>query len=210
MIKAPGSTDVTTYVSLELAADGAPAIGLTPANFDLSYVRTRAAPSTKVDATACASVDAAHVDNTVIEVSATDHPGVYRVDWPDAAFVEGVDEVILSVEVATARPASTRVQISVDVNVHQINKSIVAAQLQALAALAIYSGEVGSATSTTITDAGLTSGETNNYVGRVVLIGGGAMQYQGAKILAFNPGTDTLTVDPMTAVPAAAVPYLIV
>lgn len=97
-----GSTDVTTYVKIRLAADGTGATGLTPANFDLQYVRYRESPSTKVDATACAATNAAHSDNTVIEIDATDQPGVYRVDWPDAAFAPGAYSVVLTVKVATA------------------------------------------------------------------------------------------------------------
>lgn len=107
----PGSTDVTTYFSLRLAATGAEATGLTVTNFDLQYVRSGAAPAAKVDASALAATDSAHADNSAIEIDATDQPGLYRVDWPDAAFAAGVREVILSVKCATAFTEHLRVEL---------------------------------------------------------------------------------------------------
>lgn len=112
MLVAGGSTNVSTYFAMRLAADGTAATGLTETAFDLQYVRSGAAPSTKVDATAgTAGGAAAHVDNTVVEPDATDQPGLYRVDWPDAAFAAGVREVILTVKVATAFTEHLRVEI---------------------------------------------------------------------------------------------------
>lgn len=111
MIVAPGSTDVTTYFGLRLTASGLEATGLTITDFDLQYVRSGAAPSAKVDATALAATDSAHGDNQAIEIDATDQPGLYRVDWPDAAFAAGVREVLLSVKVATAFTEHLRVEL---------------------------------------------------------------------------------------------------
>lgn len=111
MIVTAGSTDVTTYWHLRLAADGTDATGLTITNFDLQYVRSGVAPAAKVDATALAATDSAHGDNQAIEIDATDQPGVYRVDWPDAAFAAGVREVILTVKVASVFTESLRVQL---------------------------------------------------------------------------------------------------
>lgn len=96
-----GTTDVTTYFVMRLAADGTAATGLTITDFDLQYIRTGAAPSAKQDATALAAIDSAHGDNKAYEVDATDAPGLYRVDWPDAAFAAGVRQVILTVKCAT-------------------------------------------------------------------------------------------------------------
>jgi hypothetical protein len=106
-----GATDVSTYFHLRLAADGTDATGLTITNIDLQYVRSGATPAAKVDATALGAANSAHSDNTAIEVDATDQPGVYRVDWPDAAFATGVDEVILTVKCATAFTESLRVRL---------------------------------------------------------------------------------------------------
>lgn len=113
MIVSPGSTDVKTYYMMRLTAGGTAATGLTPANFDLQYTRSGATAAAKVDATLNGNgVGGAHSDNTVIEVNATSSPGLYRVDWPDAAFAAGVPEVICTVTVATAFAEPLRVELS--------------------------------------------------------------------------------------------------
>ena len=110
MLVTGGSTDVTTYFQMRLTAGG-DGTGLTITDFDLSYTRTGAATAVKVDATALASASAAHGDNKMIEVDATDCPGLYRVDWPDAAFAAGVAEVILTVKHTSCFTESLRVEI---------------------------------------------------------------------------------------------------
>ena len=112
MIVLPGATDVTTYFKMRLTADGTAATGLTAGDFDLQYVRSGAAPVAKVDASLNGNgIGGAHSDSTVIEVDATDQPGLYRVDWVDAAFATGVREVILTVKVATAFTEDLRVEL---------------------------------------------------------------------------------------------------
>ena len=111
MIVTGGSTDITTYFAMRLAATGADATGLAEGDFDLQYVRTRSAPSTKADASDLGAADAAHTDNGMFEIDATDQPGLYRVDWPDAAFAAGVKEVILSVKHTSCFTEHLRVEI---------------------------------------------------------------------------------------------------
>lgn len=136
MLVAGGSTNVTTYFSMRLVADGTAATGLTATDFDLQYVRSGAAPSTKADATAgTAGGAAAHSDNTVVEPDATDQPGLYRIDWPDAAFTAGAREVILTVKVATAFTEHLRVEIDGEVNVVEwAGTDVVAGAIPAVAA----------------------------------------------------------------------------
>jgi hypothetical protein len=107
-----GSTDITTYFVLRLSADGTEATGLTVTNFDLQYVRSGETPAAKADATALAATNSAHTDNAAIEIDATDQPGLYRVDWPDAAFASGAREVILSVKCATCFTEHLRVNLT--------------------------------------------------------------------------------------------------
>ena len=107
----PGSTDVTTYFKLRLAADGTEATGLTITDIDLQYVRSGVAPVAKVDATALAATDSAHSDNTAIEVDGTNKPGLDRVDWPDAAFAANVREVILTVKAPACFSEDLRVSL---------------------------------------------------------------------------------------------------
>ena len=122
MLVTGGSTDVTTYFAMRLAADGTAATGLTATNFDLQYTRSGTAAVTKVDATAgTAGGAAAHSDSTVVEIDATSSPGLYRIDWVDAAFAAGVREVILTVKVATAFTEHLRVEIDGEVSVTEWN-----------------------------------------------------------------------------------------
>ncbi len=90
-----GKTDVTRYVMI-YDADGDPATGVTITGLKLAFVRTRTLV-TQNSASALGAVDAAHVDNNAIEVSGTYHPGLYRIDWPDAAFADGSGFVSLRV-----------------------------------------------------------------------------------------------------------------
>lgn len=101
MIITPGSTNITTYVVLRKTADNTEMTGAVITDIDLQYVRSGSLPSAKVDATALATTDAAHSDNKAIEIDAIDQPGLYRVDWPDAAFATGAREVVLSVKLAS-------------------------------------------------------------------------------------------------------------
>lgn len=99
-----GSTDQSIYFVLLDATTGAPATGLTIANLDATYTRTRAT-AVKNDLTALGAANSAHSDNQAIEVDATNAPGLYRIDFPDAAFASGVAGVALSINGAAIKPA---------------------------------------------------------------------------------------------------------
>lgn len=98
-----GSTDVSVYVNLVDSAAGTPETGLTITNIDATYTRALAA-AVKNDLTALAAVTTAHTDNKGIEIDATNAPGLYRIDFPDAAFATGVPWVILSVTCSGCAP----------------------------------------------------------------------------------------------------------
>jgi hypothetical protein len=87
------------------SATGAPETGATITNFDLQYTRTGEAPAAKVDATALGATNSAHADNKMIELDSTSSPGLYRVDWPDAAFALGATGVTLVVTQTGFHPA---------------------------------------------------------------------------------------------------------
>lgn len=106
-----GTTDVTRYVNLVDSAAGTPETSYTITNLDLQYTRNRTAPAAKVDATALAATDSSHSDNKAIEVDATSSPGLYRIDWPDAAFATGADKVILVVSGSGLHPAVEEIQL---------------------------------------------------------------------------------------------------
>lgn len=106
-----GAVDQTFYFKLVDSAAGTPETGLTIANIDATYVRNRAA-AVKNDLTALAAVTTAHTDNQGIEIDATNAPGLYRIDFPDAAFATGVDKVILSVTCAGCDPAMMFIELA--------------------------------------------------------------------------------------------------
>ena len=152
------SVDVSTYWHLRLAASGLDATGLTISNIDLTYVRTLEEPAAKVDAQALADQDTAHTDNFAIEIDATNMPGVYRVDWPDAAFAAGAREVILCVKVATAFTESLRVELlpatadiiniagaAVSTSTAQLGVNTVSITNDAITASAIAANAIGAA-----------------------------------------------------------------
>jgi hypothetical protein len=117
MIVVAGATDVSTYFTLTTSATGAALTGATITNIDLIYTRSGSDHAAKVDATALAAVNSAHSDNTAIEIDATVSPGLYRIDWPDAAFAVGVREVILTVLYTGAYLENLRVELSPAVDV---------------------------------------------------------------------------------------------
>lgn len=84
-----GATSIITYWNLEVT-------GLTIADLDASYVRDGAA-AVKNDLIAHGAVTDAWDDNEAIEVDSANCPGLYRVDFPDAAFAAGADRVQLCV-----------------------------------------------------------------------------------------------------------------
>lgn len=126
LVHTTGVADVTTYFQMRLLAGG-DATALTIADFDLSYTRTGAATAAKVDAIALAAADSAHADNKMIEVDATDCPGLYRVDWPDAAFAVGVREVVLTVKHTSCFTESLRVVLDAPVNSTSITTGAITA-----------------------------------------------------------------------------------
>jgi hypothetical protein len=116
MIQA-GTTDVTRYVMLVDPNDGTPETGLDVTALDLQYIRnenpTKVAAVAKQDVTALTAITDAHADNKMYEVDGTSSPGLYRVDWPDAAFAsgDGVTEVLLTVSGGDIAPAVEEVQL---------------------------------------------------------------------------------------------------
>jgi len=110
MILEENTTDVITYFDLVDPSTGLPETGLTIANLDATYTRDGAA-AVKADLTALAAIDSAHGDNKAYEVDSTNCPGLYRVDWPDAAFQMGVDRVQLCVNGAAIAPTYIEVEL---------------------------------------------------------------------------------------------------
>lgn len=94
---ANGITDVTTYFVLRDSTNHAPKTDVTITDIDLYYIEQGAAMAAKVDATALAAANSAHGDNQAYHVG----QGLYRIDWPDAAFDGGVGKVVNLIVVCT-------------------------------------------------------------------------------------------------------------
>lgn len=105
------SVNQSRYVVLVDSTTGQPEAGYTITNLRLQYTREGSQPSVVQAATALSATNDAHADNYAIELDGTSSPGVYRIDWPDAAFASGAGRVILSVTGAGLHPAIEDVQL---------------------------------------------------------------------------------------------------
>lgn len=113
-----GETNVTTYFVLR-DTSGDPCTALTVTNIDLYYQEHQLAQAAKVDATALAAANSVHADNKAFHCG----NGVYRVDWPDAAFDAGIGKpVTLLVTVPTYDVITTYLELVLQppVNVHTV------------------------------------------------------------------------------------------
>lgn len=92
-----GAASQTQYVVLRSSTTGLSVTGKVFGDITGSYTRNRAA-RTAITMATLASASAAWSSGGLIEVDATNTPGLYRFDIPDAAFATGVDKVIVSLK----------------------------------------------------------------------------------------------------------------
>jgi hypothetical protein len=123
-----GATDVTKYLQFPASATG-----LTAADITLSYSRIETDNDVTIqDVTSSlndlASLTAAHNDWGIAEVSATLHPGLYRLDIADAVFASGANDASIAASVtATETPASPlSFQITTPLTVESIGEQVAA------------------------------------------------------------------------------------
>ena len=93
-----GSTDVTIPIILRSTTDNTEVTGKIYSDVTASYQRQGEARVSI--ATTSQTVTGAHTDGGFVEIDATNMPGNYRFDIPDAAFADGADWVVISVKVA--------------------------------------------------------------------------------------------------------------
>ncbi len=121
MIITAGKTNVSVYVYFVDddggTAPGEPTTGLLFSDIQTggsaSYVRQGAA---RVGLTliTLASASATHADGGFILVDDTNMPGLYRVDFPDAAFVTGADQVFIHLFAASGKNTVMR-PVAIDI-----------------------------------------------------------------------------------------------
>jgi hypothetical protein len=95
-----GSTDVSIGFALRKTTDSTEQTGKVASDMTVSYWR-QGGSRTAISPSDLAAVNSAHSDGGVKEVDATNMPGVYRLDLPDAAVATGADWVMVSVKVAS-------------------------------------------------------------------------------------------------------------
>lgn len=96
-----GATSISIPVVLRLAASSVELTGIAYTGVTgASYQRQGAARVAITPATQ--TVTGAYSSGGWVEIDATNQPGLYRFDVPDAAFARGADWVIVTVRVATA------------------------------------------------------------------------------------------------------------
>ena len=166
------STDVTVYLFIQASnvTTGAGLTGLTfeTASLVASYVRPLAARAALSLATQ--TVDGAHSDGGFVEVDATNMPGVYRLDLPDAVCATGVPSVVVMLKgAANMAPVLLEIQLtdfdlndaSPNVTVNDMaTDSLTAAALKADAVTEIQNGLALEATLTAIKGGAWTTGDT--------------------------------------------------
>ena len=122
-----GSTNVSVYYYIvqdaSATSPGEPVTGLLFSDIETggsaSYARQGAA---RVDLTliTLASASATHADGGFILVDDTNMPGLYRCDYPDAAFVTGVAQTFCQLVVASGKNAvAAPILVDIDDNIDQ-------------------------------------------------------------------------------------------
>jgi hypothetical protein len=96
-----GSTSVSTNLVLRKTADNTELTGIVFGGVTATY-RRQGASGVAITTSALGSVSAAYSSGGWFEADATNRPGEYRLDIPDAAFATGADFVVIAVKVASA------------------------------------------------------------------------------------------------------------
>lgn len=112
-----GATDQTIYFEIldSTSTTGGRKTGLAfdTASLVASYVRTRGT-RTAITLATLAAADSAHSDGGFKEVDATNMPGIYRLDLPDAAVATGAEEVVVTLKGASGMGQVSRTISLVD------------------------------------------------------------------------------------------------
>lgn len=131
MIVKAGSTDVSVYYYIvqdaSATSPGEPVTGLLFSDIETggsaSYMR-QGGLRVGLTLITLAAVDSAHADGGFIEVDGVNMKGLYRCDYPDAAFATGVDQTFCQIVVAPANNAvAAPILVDIDDNVDQTGDS---------------------------------------------------------------------------------------
>ena len=181
MIVANGATDVTTYWVLRDSTAHNPKTDVTVTDIDLYYVEQGAAISAKADATALAAADSAHSDNKAFHVG----QGLYRIDWPDAAFDGGAGKTVTLIVVCSGVDTTyLEVELSPAVNTVAVGGTTQTAR--DLGASVLLSSGTGTG-QISLSSGAVTAGTVSDKTGYAL-----TSAYDAAKTAASQTSVDTL------------------
>lgn len=135
-----GATDVSVYLFAQDSSvtTGAGLTGLTFETASLAAYYVRPLGSATSITLATQTVTGAHSDGGIVEVDATNMPGVYRLDLPDAVCATGVNSVVVMLKgAANLAPVLLEIQLT-DFDLNSTSNAVGAA--------ASVTGAVGSVT----------------------------------------------------------------
>ena len=104
------TTSVSLFFSLKATTTSAAVTGKVAADMTASYWR-QGGLRVAIGLSNLAAVDSAYSSGGVKEVDATNQPGLYRLDVPDAALIAGADWVVFSIVVAGSIPVDVPVAL---------------------------------------------------------------------------------------------------
>lgn len=215
-----GSTNVSVYYYIQQDASatspGEPVTGLLFSDIETggsaSYMRQGAARVDLILIT-LASASAAHSDGGFILVDDTNMPGLYRCDYPDAAFVAGVDITLCQIVVASANNAVAS-PVMVELNT---NADVVSWNGSALSGNGPFPelgiARRGTAQSATANGMVLDTGAAfadNTLIGATIGVFGSTQGYWQWKAIIDNTlSTDAVVVDTFVVTPSGVLTYVI-
>ena len=156
-----GSTSVSLPVELRKSADSTALTGIVYTGVTGSYWR-QGGTRTAITTATLGSVNAAYSSGGFVEVDATNMPGVYRLDVPDAAFATGADWVVVSLKVATAFQQNFMFALeSVGAAEVKVDSAAIKAKTDNLPASPASTTNITAGTITTVTTVGTVTTLTN-------------------------------------------------
>lgn len=188
-----GSTSITLMIVLRDSTTGLGKTALAFGDITGSYTRNRAA-RTAITMATLASASAAWSSGGFVEIDATNCPGLYRWDIPDAAFATGVRNVVISAKATGVITEHEEVILTGWDNQDAVRGGLTALPNAAAGATGgldcavAFGGTASAGAANSITLAGA-SATDNIYNHQVIQITGGTGVGQARTITAYNGTT---------------------
>jgi hypothetical protein len=189
-----GATSITLNIVLRDSTTGLGKTGLIFSDITGSYTRNRAA-RTAITMATLASASAAWSSGGFVEIDATNCPGLYRFDVPDAAFATGVRNVVISAKATGAITEHEEVVLTGWDNQDAVRGGLTALPNAAagatggLACLVAFGGTATAGAASTVTLPSPASTVADFYKGLEVSIIGGTGIGQSRIITAYSGTT---------------------